>query len=154
MLLCRFEMGMSSGVSTTASQQGGTPQQSGLQPEPSTASVSMPAAAQPHSTPRLHPGHQHASEAGQGFSAWYQQTDSAQQAAHAASQQAHATVSVRSWPNAEQPGSPIANPRASSAGGVDTPKTLQLKALVAQAERLQQVGAARSLLHCSLIAAK
>lgn len=143
-------MGMSSGVSTTVSQKGGTPQHGGLQAEASTASVSMPAAAQQPSTPGLHPSHQHAPQSGQGFSAWYQQTDGTQQAAHGASEQAHAKLSVRSWADAsgsEQAGSPAANNRMDSAGGVDTPKTLQLKALAAQAERLKQVGLLVTSLH-------
>ena len=135
---------MSNGISPSPSSQPTRPSQHGsLQAEHSSASVGMPAAAPGHSTPQ-HASHNHDTQAGQGFSALYHWSDGSHQAAHSASQQAGAGVHVGSWSQEEgrdQPGSPTAATSSAPAGGADSPKTLQLKALAAQAERLRQVGA-------------
>lgn len=135
-------MDMSSGISASPSRPyTATPQHGGLCAEHSAASVAMPAAAHQHPTPAQHSHHEHI-QAGQGFSAMYQQSSGAQQAAQGAVHPAGAGVHVGSWGQEagnEQLGSPGANAASGPADGQDTPKTLQLKAMAAQAERLKQV---------------
>ena len=111
----------------------------------------MPAAAAGthHATPSQ-ASHKHDSKAGQDMGAWNQGSQGSQQADQRTSEQAGAGVHVGSWTQQEardQPGSPTAATSSAQAGGGDTPKTLQLKALAAQAERLRQVGQARPVLH-------
>lgn len=139
----RFQSQTSRGLSASpSSQPTRLPQHGTLHAEHSSASVGMPASAPPHSTPP-HASPCHDSQAGQGFSALYHRSEGSQQASHGASEPAGAGVHVGSWTQQEeggQPGSPTAGPSSVQAGGGDTPKTLQLKALAAQAERLKQVG--------------
>lgn len=141
----RFQSQMSSGLSASlSSQPTRLPQHASLHAEHSFASVGMPAASPLQSTP-LHASPHHNPQADQGFSALYHRSDGRQQDSHGASEQAGAGVHVGSWTQQqeeEQPGSPPAAPSSAQASGGDTPKTLQLKALAAQAERLRQVGLA------------
>ena len=106
----------------------------------------MTPAAPHHSTP-LHATHNPDLQAGQGQATLRYRSESSQQADQSASEQASAGVHVGSWTQQEardQPGSPTAASSSAQAGGGDTPKTLQLKALAAQAERLRQVRAGRA----------
>lgn len=142
---CRFQTELSSGISASPSSQQGRPSQHGsLHAEHSSASVGLTAAAPHHSTP-LHATQHPDPSVGQGQGALHYRAEGSQQADQGPSEQAGAGVHVGSWTQQEardQPGSPTAACSSAQAGGGDTPKTLQLKALAAQAERLRQVGLA------------
>ena len=143
----RFQAELSTGISASPSSQSARPPQRGsLHAEHSSASVGM-AAVGPHLATPLHASHKHDLQAGQDLGALYHRAEGSQQADQSASEQAGAGVG--SWTEQEardQPGSTAATSSA-QAGGGDTPKTLQLKALAAQAERLRQVGLAGPTLH-------
>lgn len=134
----RFQTELSSGIAASPSSQQGRPSQHrSLHAEHSSASVGMPAAAPHHYTP-LPATHNPDPQVGQG--ALHYRSEGSQQSEQGAS---GAGVHVGSWTQREardQPGSPTAASCSAQAGGGDTPKTLQLKALAAQAERLRQVG--------------
>ena len=141
---------MSNGVPASPSSQSGRPSQLGsLHAENSSASVGM-AAAGPHHATQPHASHKHDPQADQGLGALYRQAEGRQQADQSASEQAGAGVHVGSWTQQEashQSSSPTAATSSAQAGAGDTPKTLQLKALAAQAERLRQVGLAGLKVH-------
>ena len=143
----RFQTELSSGISASPSSQHGRPSQHGsVHAEHSSASVGMTPAAPHHSTP-LHATHNPDPLVGQGPGALHYRSEGSQQADQSAAEQAGAGVHVGSWTQQEardQLGSPTAAPSSAQAGGGDTPKTLQLKALAAQAKRLRQVRAGRA----------
>ena len=146
-------MEMSSGVSASPSPQTRTSQHTGLHAESSSASVSMPAAVHCYASPQ--PSGQHPSGAGQGFSTVHQHLNGSHQAAQPQWEPARVGVHVGAWTQEARAGSASPGPAAGPGptGGAETPKTLQLKTMAAQAERLKQV-AASSILKCPLLLAE
>ena len=145
----RFQTELSNGISASPSQSVRPSYLGSLHAEHSSASVGVPAAGPHHATPPQ-AGNKHDSPAGQDLGALYHRSEGSQQADQSVSEQASAGVHVGSWTQQEardQPGSPTAATSSAQAGGGDTPKTVKLKALAAQAERLRQVGQAGPMLH-------
>ena len=134
---CRFQVEMSRGFSTSpGSSRPEATQQSSLHAEPSSASVGTSFSHQTPTAQARNPfrtaayqNSPQAAAASQGFSTLYGQSQNAQRSDSQAGPS-------DADPQQEQ----MASPRAStSAAQADTPKTLHLKTMAAQAERLQQV---------------